>query len=122
MCADNFCALRFVGEKMIYLFNRAIECDDGEAVVVHVENDVLAHDGQSDKCDVSLCVHKSFNQDNEKMRRCEKFSSEKIIAANFEIGVKIYETSNLRVGAVILNALVETTEGRKEWFPWNFSF
>src|SRR5665213_1626903 len=103
MCADNFCALRFVGEKMIYLFNRAIECDDGEAVVVHVENDVLAHDGQSDKCDVSLCVHKVSIKI---MRRCGD-------ARNF-----LQKKSSPQ----ILNALVETTEGRKEWFPWNFSF
>jgi hypothetical protein len=42
---------------MINFLNRAIERDDGESVVVHVENQILAHDGQTDECDVSLWFH-----------------------------------------------------------------
>ena len=56
MRADDFGALGFVGEEMVHLLDRAVERDDGEAVVVHVENEVLAHDGQTDECDVSLLV------------------------------------------------------------------
>ena len=58
MRADDFCAFGFVGEKVIHLLDRAIERDDGEAVVVHVQNEILAHDGQPDECDVCLRFHK----------------------------------------------------------------
>ena len=30
---------------------------DGEAVVVHVEDEVLAHDGQTNQCDVAFWFH-----------------------------------------------------------------
>src|SRR5882724_9654210 len=43
---------------MIHLLGGAIVGDDGEAVVVHVHDEVLAHDGQSDEGDVSLWFHK----------------------------------------------------------------
>ena len=35
----------------------AVVGHDGEAVVVHVEDEVLAHDGQADECDVALWFH-----------------------------------------------------------------
>jgi len=59
MRADDLGALGFVGEKMIHLLDRAVERNDGEAVVVHVEDEILAHHGQTDECDVSLRFHKS---------------------------------------------------------------
>jgi hypothetical protein len=45
---------------MVNLLDRAIEGHDGEAVVVHVQNEILAHDGQTDECDVSLWFHKQL--------------------------------------------------------------
>ena len=57
-CAPmHFRALRLVGEKMIHLRRGAVVGHDGEAVVVHVEDQILAHDGQTDQCDVSLWFH-----------------------------------------------------------------
>ena len=35
----------------------AVVGHDGEAVVVHVEDEVLAHDGQADECDVCFRFH-----------------------------------------------------------------
>ncbi len=52
--ADDVGALGFVGEEIVHLGDGAVEGHDGEAVVVHVQNEVLAHDGQADQCDVSL--------------------------------------------------------------------
>ncbi len=60
MRADDLGALGGVIEKIVHLGNGAIERHDGEAVVVHVQNEVLAHDGQSDQCDVSLRFHLSY--------------------------------------------------------------
>ena len=62
MRAEDFRALGFVGEEVVNLLNRAVERDDGEAVVVHVEDEILAHHGQTDECDVSLWFHKKSNQ------------------------------------------------------------
>jgi len=38
MCADHFCAFGFLGEKFVHFGHRAIVGDDGEAMIVHVEN------------------------------------------------------------------------------------
>jgi len=56
--ANDLRAFGFVGEKRIYLVGGAVVSDDGEAVVVHVEDEILAHDGQTDECDVTLELHK----------------------------------------------------------------
>ena len=56
--ADDLGALGLVGEKFIDLADGAIVDRDDKAVVVHVEDDVLAHDGQSDEGDVSSLRHK----------------------------------------------------------------
>ena len=61
MRAEHFRALGLVREKMIHLFRGAVVGDDGEAVVVHVENEILAHHGQPDQCDVSLWFHIKFS-------------------------------------------------------------
>jgi hypothetical protein len=47
---------------MVNLLDRAVEGHDGEAVVVHVQNEILAHDGQTDKCNVSLWFHKKLKK------------------------------------------------------------
>jgi hypothetical protein len=57
MGADDLGALRLVGEEGVHLVNRAVEGHDGEAVVVHVQDQVLAHDGQADDGDVSARFH-----------------------------------------------------------------
>ena len=57
MRADDFGALGFVGEEVVHLLDGAVEGHDGEAVVVHVQNEILAHDGQTNQCDVSLWFH-----------------------------------------------------------------
>ena len=49
--------LACVVEELVHLGNGAVEADHGEAVVVHVEDQVLAHDGQADQCDVRGCFH-----------------------------------------------------------------
>ena len=60
MRADDLGALGFVVEEIVHLGNGAVEGHDGEAVVVHVQNQILAHDGQPDQCDVSLRFHLSY--------------------------------------------------------------
>ena len=49
--------LASLAEKFVHLGDGAVEDGHGEAVVVHVENEVLAHHGQSDQSDVSLRFH-----------------------------------------------------------------
>ena len=56
--ADDLRALGFVGEEVVDLGDGAVEDGDYEAVVVHVEDEVLAHDGQADETDVSSLRHK----------------------------------------------------------------
>jgi hypothetical protein len=55
--ADDLRPLRFVGEEFFHLRDGAVVSDDGETVVVHVEDQVLAHDGQPDEGDISLWFH-----------------------------------------------------------------
>ena len=55
--AEDFGALGLVGEERVHFFRGAVVSDDGEAVVVHVEDEILAHDGQTDQCDVTLRLH-----------------------------------------------------------------
>jgi len=57
MSADDLGALGFAAEEFIHLGDGAIEDGDGEAVIIHVENEVLAHDGQTDESDVCLSFH-----------------------------------------------------------------
>jgi len=67
MCAEHFRALGLVREEVIHFFRGAVVGDDGEAVVVHVENEILAHDGQTDESDVALRLfHKYVLHDTEK--------------------------------------------------------
>ena len=57
MGADDFGALGFLVEEVIHLGNGAIEGDHGEAVVVHVQNQILAHDGQTNDSNISFRFH-----------------------------------------------------------------
>ena len=57
MRADDLGALGFVGEEVVHLRDGAVVGDDGEAVVVHVQNQILAHDGQADECDIAFRFH-----------------------------------------------------------------
>ena len=59
--ANDLGSLGFIGEEIVHLGDGAVEGDDGEAVVVHVENQVLAHDGQTNQCDVSFWFHLSYS-------------------------------------------------------------
>jgi hypothetical protein len=51
--ADDGLALGFVCKEGIDLGDCAVECHDSEAVVSHVENQVLAHDGQANEAEVT---------------------------------------------------------------------
>ena len=55
--AENLRALGLVGEEVVHLRGGAVVGHDGEAVVVHVEDEVLAHDGQADQCDIRFWFH-----------------------------------------------------------------
>ena len=55
--ADDLRALGGVVQELVDLGRRAVEGDHGEAVVVHVQDQVLAHDGQADQCDVCRLFH-----------------------------------------------------------------
>ncbi len=57
MGAENPGALGLVVEEGVDLGDGAVVGDDGEAVVVHVQDKILTHDGQTDKGDVSLRFH-----------------------------------------------------------------
>ena len=56
VCADDGLALGLVVQEAVDLADGAVEGDDGEAVVGHVEDQVLAHDGQADEAEISSGV------------------------------------------------------------------
>ena len=61
MGADNgLPPLGGVVQEFVDLGHGAIERHHRVAVVVHVENEVLAHDGQTDQCDVCRLFHDRF--------------------------------------------------------------
>ena len=64
MRADDLGALGFVGEEVVHLGDGAVEDGDLEAVVVHVEDEVLAHDGQADEADIT---HWIWHEGSQKM-------------------------------------------------------
>ena len=57
MGAKDFRALGLVIEEVVHFGNRAVEGHHGKTVVVHVQNQILAHHGQTDECDISLWFH-----------------------------------------------------------------
>ena len=54
MGALNLGAFSFIDQKFVHFGCGAIIHNDRVSMVVHVEDEVLAHDGQSDETDVSL--------------------------------------------------------------------
>ena len=54
---DGFAALGGVVQELIDLGDRAVVGHHGVAVVVHVQDEVLAHHGQTDQCDVRGWFH-----------------------------------------------------------------
>ena len=57
-CAPRtFVPFASLARKWSTFSDRAVVGHDGEAVVVHVEDQVLAHDGQADECDVAFRFH-----------------------------------------------------------------
>ena len=56
VCADDVGAFGFVGEEVVDLGGGAVEYGDFEAVVVHIEDKILSHDGKSDEADITRCV------------------------------------------------------------------
>jgi hypothetical protein len=54
--ADDVGAFGFVGEEIVDFGNGAVEDGHFEAVVIHVENEVLTHHGKADQADVTRGV------------------------------------------------------------------
>jgi len=54
--ANNFRALRFVLNKIVYFRNSTIEYGNFVAVIVHIENEILAHNGKADQAYVAAFV------------------------------------------------------------------
>ena len=53
---DRF-ASRPAGEKFIHFGRRSIENGDSKAVICHIENEVLAHYGESNQTNVCICQY-----------------------------------------------------------------
>jgi hypothetical protein len=53
----HFGAFGFVREERVHFFSGSIVSHDSEAVIVHVEDEVLAHDGQTNECYVAGWLH-----------------------------------------------------------------
>ena len=49
--------LASLAKKVVHLGHRAVEGRHGEPVVVHVQNQVLAHHGQPNNSDISFRFH-----------------------------------------------------------------
>ena len=56
----TFVPLASLVEEIVHLGHGAVEGHDGEAVVVHVQNEILAHHGQTDQCNISFWFHKIY--------------------------------------------------------------
>lgn len=50
--ANDVGALSLVGEEVVHLAGGTVVGADGEALVVHVEDQVLTHDGKADEADI----------------------------------------------------------------------
>ena len=58
--ADDLRALGFVLDEVVNLGNGSIEHGHAEAVVVHVQNQILAHHREADQSDVTICIWHSL--------------------------------------------------------------
>ncbi len=64
MRADDLRALGFVLEELVDLGDGSIEDGHAVAVVVHVQDQILAHDSEADQSDVASCSwHSRFGRD-----------------------------------------------------------
>ncbi len=63
MRADDPRPFGFAAQELIHAGGRAVENGHREPVVVHIEHQVLAHDGQSDQSDISLSFHTMQSND-----------------------------------------------------------
>jgi len=52
MGAADVGAFGLFGEELVHPGESAVEGDHAIAVVVHVEDQILAHDGQTNECDI----------------------------------------------------------------------
>src|SRR6516165_10656829 len=57
MRSQDLCSFGFFVQEFINLRYSAIKGDHGEAVVVHIQNQILPHHGQADDGNVSLRFH-----------------------------------------------------------------
>ena len=57
MRAEHLGTLGLVGQEVINLVGGTVVDDDGEPVIIHVQNQILAHDGKANQCDVSFLFH-----------------------------------------------------------------
>ena len=60
MSAEHSGAFGFFGEKIVHFGDGAVEGDHDVAVIVHVKYEILAHDSQTDECDVRFRFHVQF--------------------------------------------------------------
>ena len=54
MGAEDACSFGLFGEEFVHFGDGAIKGDDDVAVVVHVEDEILAHHSQPDESDIAL--------------------------------------------------------------------
>ena len=57
---DDVRALGFAIHEVVHLGDGSVVGNDREAVVVHVQDQVLAHHGQSDQCNIAFGFHSVF--------------------------------------------------------------
>ena len=57
MRADDLGALGFLVEEVVHLGHGAVESGHRETVVVHVQNQILAHNGQPNYSNISFRFH-----------------------------------------------------------------
>lgn len=50
----NLCSFRFIVQEVVHFAGGAIVRTHDEAMIVHVENEILAHDGEADECYIRL--------------------------------------------------------------------
>ena len=53
MSADDLGSLGFLADEVVHFGYGAIEDGDFIAVVIHIEDEILAHDGQANQADVT---------------------------------------------------------------------